>query len=196
MAALFLSFIGCQQSPPPPAGFAGAHLGTRTVELKQEGDGLAAKGDFERAVVKYQAAVNQEPGDVSLRYALGAALSHLERREETVEQFRWVLAHAKPGSAEIEGVRSWLASAGELNDPTVAATTPAVPASGQPSQSEASDATGPKGTLKGTLDWGSIDPHDRMIHAQARLIGEDIVTRDVKAPLINKDINFVFWPWA
>jgi hypothetical protein len=183
MAALSLCLIGCQQSPPPPATPVAAPRGTRTVELKREGDELAAKGDFGRAVVKYQAAVNQEPGDVSLRYALGVVLSHLERREETIEQFRWVLAHARPGSVELGGARSWLVSAGELNDPSLAAAAPAVPAvpaSGSPSQGDAGETAGPKGKLRGTLDWGGLDPYERLIHAEARLVGEDVVTRDVK----------------
>ena len=177
-AALSLCLTACGQSPPPPAPALVPSLGTRTIDLRQEGDELAAKGDFERAVVKYQAAVNQEPADVSLRYLLGVALSHLDRRAETAEHFQYVLSHARPGSAELDGARSWLASAGELRDPTASVTPPAAP--GQPAPNDPSDEAGPKARLKGKLDWDGIDPHDRLISAEATLVGEDVVTRDVK----------------
>mgnify|MGYP001598435521 CR=1 FL=1 len=49
-------------------------MGPLTVRLKAEGDALAARGEYEAAAVKYQAAANQEPEDVSIRFALGSAL--------------------------------------------------------------------------------------------------------------------------
>ncbi len=87
-----------------------------TVQLKQEGDALAARGDYEAAALKYQAAVNQEPEDISLRFALGTALSHLGRREETVQQFRFVVARGRPDSPEVQAARRWLIAAGELGE--------------------------------------------------------------------------------
>jgi len=56
--------------------------------LGRQADGLAALGDYEAAVPKYRAALERDPEDFSLRFALGAALSHLGRREETAEQFQ------------------------------------------------------------------------------------------------------------
>ena len=103
---------GCQQ-PQPPAPAAGAPTkGPLTAQLKAEGDALMARGDYERAVVKYLAAVNQEPKDVSLRFALGVALSNLDRREETIEQFRFVAINGAPGSNEVKLAREWLGGAG------------------------------------------------------------------------------------
>jgi len=87
-----------------------------TVQLRQEGDALAARGEYEAAVVKYQAAVNQEPEDISLRFALGTALSHLGRREETVQQFRFVVSRGRPDSTEVEAALRWLIAAGELGE--------------------------------------------------------------------------------
>lgn len=87
-----------------------------TLQLRQEGDALAARGDYEAAAVKYQAAVNQEPEDISLRFALGTALSHLGRREETVQQFRFVVARGRPDSTEVEAALRWLIAAGEVGE--------------------------------------------------------------------------------
>ena len=95
--ALVALFLGCQQSPAPGP----APVGSLTFRLKAEGDALAARGDYEGAALKYQQAANQEPEDVSIRFALGSALSHLNRREQTVEQFRFVVARGKPDSPEI-----------------------------------------------------------------------------------------------
>jgi len=107
--ALVALFLGCQQSPAPGP----APVGSLTVRLKQEGDALAARGDYEGAALKYQQAANQEPEDVSIRFALGSALSHLNRREETVQQFRFVVARGTPDSAEVQAARRWLIAAGE-----------------------------------------------------------------------------------
>ena len=110
VVTLLAFLLGCQQSPTPGP----APLGSLTVQLKQEGDALAARGDYAAAVVKYQAALNQEPDDVSLRFALGTALSHLDRREETVEQFRFMVSRGSPESPEVQAARRWLIAAGEL----------------------------------------------------------------------------------
>ena len=107
--ALVALFLGCQQSPAPGP----APVGSLTVRLKAEGDALAARGDYEGAALKYQQAANQEPEDVSIRFALGSALSHLNRREETVEQFRFVVARGKPDSPEVQAALRWLIAAGE-----------------------------------------------------------------------------------
>jgi len=89
-------------------------VGSLTVRLKAEGDALAARGDYEGAALKYQQAANQEPEDVSIRFALGSALSHLNRREETVKQFRFVVAQGKPDSPEVQAALRWLVAVGEL----------------------------------------------------------------------------------
>jgi hypothetical protein len=82
--------------------------------LVQQADQQAALGDYERAAEKYRAAIEREPDDVSLRFALGTALSHVGRQEETVEQFRWVVMRGDPGSTEAQTARRWLVRAGVL----------------------------------------------------------------------------------
>lgn len=135
--------LGCQQPAPGPAP-----VGSLSVRLKGEGDALAARGDYEAAAVKYQAAANQEPEDVGIRFALGSALSHLGRREETVEQFRFVVARGKPDSTEVQTARRWLIAAGELGE----AASFAPEGQATPSESAApstSQAAVPGGRVKG-----------------------------------------------
>lgn len=107
--------VGCQQSPP--SGPVPAPAGpTSTQQLRDEADALTARGDYAAAAVKYQAAVISEPSDVSLRFVLGSVLSHLDRRQETAEQFRFVVAHGQPESPEVQAARRWLVEAGDLGE--------------------------------------------------------------------------------
>ena len=163
---------GCQQ-PQPPAPAAGAPTkGPLTAQLKAEGDALMARGDYERAVVKYLAAVNQEPKDVSLRFALGVALSNLDRREETIEQFRFVAINGAPGSNEVKLAREWLAKAGALDG--------AVPEGRQEAKPDTAASGPPKGKLAGKLQWGGIDPRDHLVRITVAIAGEDDANRDVR----------------
>src|SRR3990172_463403 len=91
-------FLGCQQSPAPGP----APVGSLTVRLKAEGDALAGRGGYEGAALKYQQAANQEPEDVSIRFALGSALSHLNPPHKTLQQFRFVVARGKPDSPDVQ----------------------------------------------------------------------------------------------
>lgn len=77
-------------------------------------DQFAALGQYGAAAEKYRAAVERDPDNVSLRFALGAALSHVGRQEETVEQFQWVVTRGAPDSPEVEVARRWLTNAGVL----------------------------------------------------------------------------------
>ena len=108
--ALVALVLACQQSPAPGP----APVGSLTVRLKAEGDARAARGDYEGAALRYQQAANQEPEDVSIRFALGSALSHLNRREDTIQQFRFVVARGKPDSSEAQAALRWLIAAGEV----------------------------------------------------------------------------------
>lgn len=112
VVALVVLILGCQQSPPQSP--ASAPPKSPAAQLGEEGDALAARGDYEAAAAKYRAAVAREPDDVPLRFALGVALSHLGRRQETIEQFRFVVARGNPNSQEFQAAQHWLINAGEL----------------------------------------------------------------------------------
>jgi hypothetical protein len=85
--------------------------------LVQQANQLAARGEYEAAAQKYREAVERDPDDVSLRFALGTALSHAGRQEETREQFRWVVTRGNPSSLAVQAARRWLVSAGVLAEP-------------------------------------------------------------------------------
>src|ERR1043166_8729721 len=162
--------LGCQQSRPnnplaPPRGPA-----ART--LKEEGDQLARSHDWAGAATKYQTALNRESSNLELRLAFGITLSHLDRREETVEQFKWVVNHSQPGTTEFVMARTWLVEAGELE--AVRSTSAA--ATDAPS---ASIESTPGGGVRGMTNWPGVTPRERLVPLRITLTGEDKENRDV-----------------
>ena len=117
-----------------------------SVQLRQEADELAARGEYEAAVAKYRAAANQDPDNVSLRFALGTGLSHLGRRQETIAEFRFVVSRGNPNSLEFEAARRWLISAGELAAPTAAAPAASPEQEASPTTAAAPTPASPSGT--------------------------------------------------
>ena len=103
---------------------------------------LVELGDYEGAWQFYQEALASAPEDVSLWYALGVTLSHLSRRQETTDAFRYVVDRGRPESEEVRVAREWLISAGVLARPVVFTSAPAA---------EAAEA---KAAVKGKVTWG------------------------------------------
>lgn len=98
----------------------------RRASPAEEAAILMARGDHEGAARLYSEAVREAPGDVSLWYALGAALHRLRRWREAAEAFEYVMGHGRPDSREVRLARLWLergrigretAPAEELLDP-------------------------------------------------------------------------------
>lgn len=171
---LLLVLAGCQQPHTPAVARApGPPEGPMTHQLKTAGDALLAKGEYAAAALKYQQAVNQEPADLSLRFALGTALSYLERREDTAQQFQWVVSRGKPESQEVQAARRWLLSAGYPVD-----TRSAYAARSEPGA--ASGAGGRTAKVKGRMDWPGVDPRDLTIPVRITLTGDELQNRDVK----------------
>jgi tetratricopeptide (TPR) repeat protein len=174
---LGLAAAGCQGSQAPaPATQAPPveQVGPRTARLKAEGDALMVQQEYERAAVKYQAALNEAPGDIAIRYALAVALSYLPRREETIEHFRIVMQRGAPGSPEVRAAREWLLSAGALG---AAGQTSAAAREGAPPIT-AAQAAG-HGQVFGKLAWRGIDPRDKLVRVRVSLTGDDLHNRDV-----------------
>jgi len=174
VAVLGLTLAGCQRAPAPaPATSAPLeHRGSLTERLKAEGDELVKQQKYDEAIVKYQAALNQAPTDVALRFALAVALSHTGRRDETVEHFQFVAQRGAPGSPEVRVAREWLAAAGELG--------------GSEAEPAAATAAGPKdhdpkkGRLSGKIRWKDIQPPQKRVAITVNLIGDDVENRDVR----------------
>jgi tetratricopeptide (TPR) repeat protein len=173
-AVLGLAIAGCQRAPALAPAPSGEILGSLTERLRAEGDALMKQQRYEEAAVKYQAALNEVPSDIRIRFALAVALSYLPRREETIEHFRIVVRRGAPGSVEVATAREWLASAG-VRETGGASTAPAA----RDSAAEA-EAAARQGKVRGKLSWRAIDPRDKLVRVNVSLTGDDVGTRDVK----------------
>ncbi|MBI3030199.1 MAG: tetratricopeptide repeat protein [Candidatus Rokubacteria bacterium] len=80
----------------------------RRVSPAEEAAILMARGDHEGAARLYSEAVRESPEDVSLWYALGAALHRLRRWREAAEAFEYVIGHGRPDSRDVRLARLWL----------------------------------------------------------------------------------------
>lgn len=174
LAAILAVVVGCQQAPPPPPL---APSKSPAAVLREEGDALAARGDYTAAAAKYEAAMASTPDDLSLRFALGSAYSHLNRRAEAIAQFKHVIARATPDSQEYQLARQWLVGVGELRGEQAAqAGTP-----GAPETPAATARQGPQVGLSGTLEWKGIAQGQRRVPVRLTLTGEDSENRNVKS---------------
>jgi hypothetical protein len=184
LAVTLVGFVaaGCQGSQPSAPAAAVPQVGTLTAKLRAEGEELMLQQEYDKAAVKFQAALNEVPGDIAIRFALATALSYLPRRQETVEQFRLVMQRATPGSAEGRAAREWLANAGELGEgETATAPGPATAAAPRPGNQGPATAPGvKKGKVAGKIDWQGIEPRAKMVRVNITLTGEDGETRDVR----------------
>lgn len=157
----------CGQSAPPAAPTSSAPVLPVASSPREDGDRLARAGDWAGAVVKYREALRASPDDVALRFALGSALSHLDRRDEAAEQFDWVVRHGRPGQAEVSMARQWLsdAAAPDTSAPAPVAERPTAP-----------DPT-TLGKIQGKTVWPSISRDTFRLPLQILLVGDDDATR-------------------
>ena len=117
---------------------AGCQSPSRPVQSSAVEDGavLAAQalagGRYPDAVELYRQAVAEAPGKVALHYGLGVASSHLDRRDDAVREFRWVVRYGPQTAPEVAAARQWLIKVGALPFPTLQ--TPAPSRSGEERQ--------------------------------------------------------------
>jgi hypothetical protein len=172
--------VGCQQSPTGSRKTTPTvTVGSRTAQLVTEGDALAAREEWAGAAVKYQAALNDAPNDVGIRFALASALTHLDRRDEAIEHFKTVVIRGKPGSVEVRMAREWLAGAAAL-DGSLPATAPVETPAPTAAPQLAPTLSASTGRVHGKLEFQNINPRDRRTQVRITLSGEDIANRDVK----------------
>jgi hypothetical protein len=150
---------GCQgaSAPPPPATLASAE------RLRAEGDARRERGDHEGAFAAYRQAAGLEPGHLVGRYLLGVTAAHLDRHDEAVEAFTWVVEQGAAEREEVRIARQWLIEAGVLQRP----------AAGQVAAAE----TTAGGTLRGRTEWRGVDPSRPVPRLQILLDGDDPITR-------------------
>ena len=145
MIALALT-VACTSPPPSrPAPTA------RDVA----GEAMAAmeKGEWARAADLLRQALAQDPARASLHYQLALAATHLERRDEAVREFRWVLANVAPELPEAVEARRWLTEAGVL---ARAVETPVVPST------EITEETPGTSGVQGRVVWADGRPTARV----------------------------------
>jgi hypothetical protein len=166
-AVVFVAIVlaGCGQSPSRPASTATPLLATSSP--REEAETLGRQGDWAGAVVKYREALRGAPDDLQLRFALGSALSHLERRDEAAEQFRWVVEHGRPSASEVSMARQWLLEADAAN----------VPAEAQRATTAAKVDPSSTGKLQGKTTWPGISPDSFRLTLQVLLVGDDEANR-------------------
>lgn len=154
LAAPVFQRTGAVPAPAPrPAPSVGS--------LAQQAEVLAAQGAYEGAWGLYYQALEATPEDVSLWYALGVTLSHLNQRKETEQAFQYVVRHGSPNSEEVRLARRWLVSAGVLGE-RVAFTVAADPVV---------DARGDKTAVKGKVTWGAPESNRPPLKANIVLEG-------------------------
>jgi hypothetical protein len=180
VAVLGLMVAGCQGSQASAPAAVVQQIGSLTVKLKAEGDALMTQHEYDKAAVKYQAALNEAPADIPIRFALATALSYLPRREETVEQFRIVMQRGVPGSAEVRAAREWLANAEELGDGEAGPAAAWAPAAGPAGNQGPTTGPGKRGKVAGKLTWQGIEPRAKMVRVNISLIGDESETREVR----------------
>jgi len=73
-----------------------------------------AAGRYADAALLYREALGEASGKMELHYGLAVASSYLDRRDDAIREFRWVLQYGSPKAAEVEASRQWLIRAGAL----------------------------------------------------------------------------------
>ena len=107
-ALVVLVILAACQSPSPPA----RSMSSDTPEV------LAARalaaGRYADAALLYREALGEASGKMELHYGLAVASSYLDRRDDAIREFRWVLQYGSPKAAEVDASRQWLIRAGAL----------------------------------------------------------------------------------
>jgi tetratricopeptide (TPR) repeat protein len=165
-----LLFTACQQ--PPALQAPAASSVSPAAQIRADGDTLMAKGNYAGAVEKFRQAIDLEPTSVPLRFALGTAYSFLDRRSETIAQFRWVVANAAAESTEYRVSRRWLVGVGALEESATAKVEEASDAARKPDPASL-------GTISGRTEWPGVTP-EHQIQLRISMLGTEDSTRTVQ----------------
>jgi hypothetical protein len=117
LIGLLVLVAGCQAPPRPPKSAAPEPPATIAARA-------LAEGRYADAFALYRQALAEAPGQTALHYGLGAASSYLDRREDAVREFRWVVRYGSPTAPEVVAARQWLVRAGALPSPILNVPTP------------------------------------------------------------------------
>ena len=112
-----LALLAACQAPPRPVQSSAPEEPTRLAAR------ALAAGRYADALELYRQVLSEDPGRVGLHYGAGVASSYLDRRDDAVREFRWVVQYGPQTAPEVAAARQWLARAGAL--PSASLHTPA-----------------------------------------------------------------------
>jgi hypothetical protein len=122
LIGLLALLAGCQAPSRPVQSSVPEDPATRAARA-------LAGGRYKDALELYQQALVDAPGKVGLHYGVGVASSYLDRRDDAVREFRWVVQYGPPTAPEVAAARQWLIRAGAL--PSMSLGTPAASRPGE-----------------------------------------------------------------
>lgn len=162
MLAVAVFVVGCNRAPHPVA--ARPSVPQSFEELSADAAARLAARDWEGALRVYQAALAAQSDSFDVRYGLAIALSQLDRADEAVQAFTWIVEHGAPDEEPVRVARQWLASA-------------ARPSTDEPTSGRAGADGRLVGAVRGQIDWPHVTP-DTVATLQILLEGDDGGTRD------------------
>ena len=185
LTAIALVGGGCGGDAGTPAPTAARAPAALAGIPRDEAGVLAARGDYAAAERKYREALERQPDDFDLHYALACVLTQLDRRADAIEEFRWVVTNGRSGRPEVDSARRWL---GGTKTTMPAAST--INATKSPSPPPFRGESGAAGTVSGKLTWAGV-PDDKSL--AIRLIvegsgGRKIVRSKLNASYTVKDL--------
>ena len=144
--------MGC--SGPTPTG-------QPTVQRDLAAEAMAAvqAQEWPRAAELLHQALAEDGNRASLHYYSAVAATHLDRRDEAIREFTWVVANVAAELPEAIEARRWLREAGALPAATTTATTTATrPQSSDPITEETPGDSG----VQGRVVWADGRPTSRV----------------------------------
>jgi hypothetical protein len=120
-----IALAACQNSGPPRQETTSVAPVDHAAEARTA---LAAR-NWSAAASHFRSALVTDPNNVMLHLGLATSASWLGLMDEATTEFRWVVAHAPPGSAESRTAEEWLSGAAAVKEPEPAADSPSAPGS-------------------------------------------------------------------
>ncbi len=146
--AVALTFLGCTSPSSSSAPAATAR------DVAAEAMAAVNRRDWASAADLLREALRADPTRAHLHYQLGVVATHLDRRDEAIREFRWVIANVAAELPEAIEARRWLTDAGVLARVGGAAT----PASSERITEETRGDSG----LQGQVLWADGKPTTRV----------------------------------
>ena len=156
LALVSIAIVGCQPHATKTTREVAPAIGVD--ELRAAGLADLEAGRYDNALRAFVEGLSRAPEDVKLHYLVGVTFAQLQRRDDAIIAFRWVLEHGRPGSKEVQGASQWLADNGMLPTATAAA-----------ASTDEEDTAG--GAMEGRTDWPGLDPERPLPQLQMQLEG-------------------------